>query len=616
MIYNENGAISIGEFELSKVFKDCMESINEFQNIYNDMMNSFRILNERETIMKDTDNLYNALPSIGGTQFDIERKVSLQNDNIFASKQKISGFDEQRAKLILESEDICKEYEAWASLDFKLLLDKYHLVVADEKNTGMENSLLLTYAKLVDKGMTPSEIQNYILKNFYNISDDPEDIKKLLHLRLNYNKKMISLYQKMLKLNYDVLNLSKQEAEELSKNANTSEGKEKIKQIILDNKDKFIKRNGRFFDLRELGFGVMFIQNGKTGLEWTHTLDRVLDNLIRYDVCFLTHGKYNAFNIKNILNKEFRQETMFFIKYWIKYCSLTIKMSNYNISDEEQDKLMQERNNIQNEMQKRFDLGTNDPMFGPKGKFARWVCMPIRTELAGPFTNVNKLVAQCIKEARLNKQKYNMIGSKNNVHIMIMCCNPGSIPLDKSITSQKDVHIHYGKNCVVAEDYSLDNTLNILNETENNLKMFCKSIGIDYNDDLYLQECYENVDKNIDMLYEMSVKEIWDSVVAFGKKVWAAIVAAFKWIGGIIMDFIRKIKSMIHDKDAEVQDVSFIAIESAKMKTYKNQTIGEIQYNIEKSCNNISRNINKLQQTQTSIMKKIDDDLSRKARIN
>ena len=33
----------------------------------------------------------------------------------------------------------------------------------------------------------------YIVTQYYDISDDPEHIKKLLHLRLNYNKKMISI---------------------------------------------------------------------------------------------------------------------------------------------------------------------------------------------------------------------------------------------------------------------------------------------------------------------------------------------------------------------------------------------------------------------------------------
>ena len=82
---------------------------------------------------------------------------------------------------------------------------------------------------------------------------------------------------------------------------------------------------------------------------------------------------------------------------------------------------------IENVVASKYDC-KEFPPFGPVNEKSKWICCPIRTEFAGPFVNVNKLILQCIKEARMNKEKYNMIGSKNkNVHIMALCCNPGAI---------------------------------------------------------------------------------------------------------------------------------------------------------------------------------------------
>lgn len=495
----------------------------------------------------------------------------------------------------------------WEKFPKKDDVIKFH-----DKYTGVELQMISSIKYLNSKGIDENDIRRYILKEFYDISDDPEIIKKMLKLRLNYNKKMISIYQEMLKLNYSVLGISKEESEKLSSDIDIN----MIKDIILKNKQKFIKRNGRFIDLRELGLGVAFIQNGKTNLEWAHSLERLLPVMTRYDVCFLTHGSYNSFTIKNLMNKEFRKECLDFIKYKVEIRILAEKIAFFKAADIDNDKsekTIERYNLIKSEMQNKYDVGSNDPIFKPKGPNSKWICCPIKTEFAGPFTDINKLITQCIKEARDSKKKYNMIGSKNHIHIYVMSCNPGSIPIDKSITSQKDVHIHYGKNIVMAETTDIDTK--VVNDIENDLISFCENVGIDYNDDKYLIECYNNAESNIELLYEMSIKELWQSAVQLAKKVWAAIVAGFKFIVNFIRDLINKIKIAIKNKDAEVQDASFIAMESARIKNLKNKSIDAIQYEIVKSCNNISRCINELERNQINIMRKIDDDLNKRTRV-
>lgn len=628
MIYNQNG------IKLNKSHtRFVLEDINDIKNSMNEIIS----LMEYETHAKINKGyeFYTNNDDASYKAHKLAPDRAVLNNDIFTSRQKnnMGNFDKIMHDKVLQSENICREYEMWASCDFDNIVKKYMTfrdendrgvvigkTVEESEFTGPEYNASVIYVNLVSNGFNERDVRKYILQEYYDVSDNPDHIKKFLHLRLNYNKKMINLYKKMLTLNYEVLNLTKQQAEDMSKNIDIDQ----VKQLILQNKSKFIKRNGRFYDLRELGFGVAFIQNGKTNLEANHSLEHMLPYLIRYDVTFLTHGKYNSMNITNIFNKEFRKEVVEWVKYIFKYGYYQGQLHSLQDMYKDDDSIIhrieiesvsKKLKELELSMKDKYDYG-EDAMFGPLRENSKWTCMPIKTESAGPFTSVDKLIKQCIKEARQNKQNYNMIKSNNkNVHIMVMCCNPGAIPIDKSISSQKDVHIHYAKASVTPEASNIDTCANDIYLCEQNLKQFCSDVGIDYNNDEYLNECYNSVtDEDIEMLSEMSIKELWDSAVNLAKKIWAAIVAAFKAIINFFKDLIQKIKLAIKDKDADVQDVSYITMESARVKHSKNITLGKAEYEIERACTSISRSITRLEQQQTKIMKQINDDLVRKSK--
>lgn len=625
MIYNENGHNIEIDNSLSILY-----DINEITNSMVNLMS----LCEKTTEARQVKGYESSMSD-----------YSVMSSDLFSSQQKQNmGKDdtEKIKKLLQESNDICKEYEEWASADFDKVYEKAQTIinkpgnvtlsltgqpvpVESEGMSGVEYAVFQLFNQLVSAGYNAADVKKYIVTQYYDISDDPEHIKKLLHLRLNYNKKMISIYKKMLSLNYNVLNLTKQQAENMSSNINIDE----IKEVISKNKDKFIKRDGKFYDLRELGFGVGFIQNEISGLEAFSTFEHFLPYLMRYDVVFLTHGHYNSKNLLNYLSKKFRNESKKINEIRNRIINLDSEVKTIEIdlicNDDKDDverlkKLKEEKNkeieDLTNELGKMYGSETMARFsFGARGKYSKWVCAPINTESGGPFTDINKLIQQCIKEARSNKEKYNLIKSNNkNIHIMVLSCNPGAIQLDKSITSQKDVHIHYAKSFVIAENTNRS-VYDDIYLCEQNLKQFCNDIGIDYNNDRYLNECFNNItDSDIDTLQEMSIKELWTSAVNLAKKIWAAIVAAFKAVINFFKDIFQKIKMAIKNKDADVQDVSYITMESAKVRHSKDVTLGKAEYEIEKACSSIAKSINRLEQQQTNIMRKINNDLMQKSR--
>lgn len=600
MVYTYDGDQILG----SNYFANAINEVNT-------MMGDLVSLLEKETIAREIKRFDKASYSSAIDAADIngginklknKSKFSALSGDVFSARQSgINKFDEKKAKMVLESEDICKEYEAWCSMDFDAIKDW-----EASKESGIDYNARTIYYDLINDGFSREDVKRYILEQFYQISDDPESIRKLLKLRLNYNKKMLSLYQKMLQMNHDVLGITKMEADSIIDSADV----DAMRAMILKNEDKFVKRSGTFYDLRELGFGVAFIQKGATGLEEFTNLEHMINLLMRYDVVFLTHGTYNSLNFTNLVkDKNFLKECKSFLNFTVKYLKLAITVS---MGRKPNDKLVEEVRELSKNMDLKSTLGVNDPLMGPVGIKAKWICQPIWTENKGPFRNVVKLIEQCIKEARENKKKYNMIRKTDHVHIMVMCCNPGAIPLPKSITGQKDVHIHYGKTTVMPENAEMNDIDERIAEGEQILQEFCSNTGIDYSDDEYLAECYNTVtDKDVDALYEGVLSKAWEVVKDVAKKIWAAIVAAFKYIWEFLKKIWNAIKALfVKNKDNEVRDVSYIKLEGAKVNKEESLTFGQAYQKILNSCDVISRKIKTLETTQTNIMKKIDQDLN------
>lgn len=149
----------------------------------------------------------------------------------------------------------------------------------------------------------------------------------------------------------------------------------------------------------------------------------------------------------------------------------------------------------------------------------RWTIQPIHTLTAGPFTDVNDLVHQLIKE-----------GFKN---IMMVACNPGGKSLDKDIINNHDVHVHHATSSLLGEStyqyYDTGDTIvesifrdidANMQEAEQDLRYLAETSNIDYNDNSYLNECIEYFDNytNKTVLTEGVVGSVWEGIVNLVKK--------------------------------------------------------------------------------------------------
>lgn len=136
-----------------------------------------------------------------------------------------------------------------------------------------------------------------------------------------------------------------------------------------------------------------------------------------------------------------------------------------------------------------------------------WGVQPIKTLHGGPYTDMNDVVRQLIKE-----------GFKK---IYILSCNPGEHELADDIlkvAKGKDVNIRHSTNSTFSEsanDTSFNKVLSILDETATDLNILSESYS-----------CYENV-SDTEVLTEGALKKVWDTLVAWIRKIIGVVINAF-----------------------------------------------------------------------------------------
>ena len=173
-----------------------------------------------------------------------------------------------------------------------------------------------------------------------------------------------------------------------------------------------------------------------------------------------------------------------------------------------------------------------------------WYCMPTRTLNGGPFTDVNKVVRQLIKE-----------GFKT---ILIQDCNPGHHELAKDIMDTKGIVINYSRyeNWVESGEIDFKNNPEYLyiHEAEESLKEFAKSFDIDYNNDIYLVECCNWYLDGIENGFEPLNEGVIDSLKEFFKKIVAGIVGLIKRIVNFVKTGIQKFIEMFKGTKEKPKD--------------------------------------------------------------
>lgn len=354
-------------------------------------------------------------------------KISINGKDVLSNKHKydISKFDSEKHKAMLKSEDIVKDYNKY--IDFKLSEILKGASNASDDG-GLDNIIAGTYQAMIQSlGCREEDVRRYIKGKFFEISDDPVAIKRLLHLRLNYNKKMVSILENMVRVNYRVLGIADEEADVwISKiksgNAGAGVVVDDIEAKIMANKDKFFTKPG-VVDFRSLGAGVVFYTKEDLGALKQVFVDRprkLLNLAMRYDCVCLGHGgvaggKDTDQSTVDAINKIYNEKMSYEKELQVKYAG----HENPQLTPEE--------------MKKYTDLDSAyKKMEGDAAKKGTWYIQPVATEHHPATADVNTLVHNCIAEGHRR--------------ILLLSCNPGHKELDQSIKDNKQVVVHMASN--------------------------------------------------------------------------------------------------------------------------------------------------------------------------
>lgn len=233
--------------------------------------------------------------------------------------KQLENYDKEMDQQILLAENITEAYNHVADLHFDQALKSSEVasdiasklatdgMITDDEisryktifaNTNMIRGSLAQLQELY--GENP-DLAKYLSKTvIYGTEESPEWMRKVVQARIKYNDTMIKLLDTMVKDNYVLLNMTKDQAMFCSEQLNSpdkdarSAGIKQAKKAILDavNKDPDKYKKGTVIDLRPLGAGVMFLCDNykNSGLEDCTSLERMVQDLLQYDAICIGHG--------------------------------------------------------------------------------------------------------------------------------------------------------------------------------------------------------------------------------------------------------------------------------------------------------------------------------------
>lgn len=230
-----------------------------------------------------------------------------------------------------------------------------------------------------------------------------------------------------------------------------------------------------------------------------------------------------------------------------------------------------------------------------------WGCQPVKTLKGGPFTDMNKLVAQLIKE-----------GFKN---IYIMSCNPGSHELDPKILATPGVKIHHVVHSILSEnvEYVYDNddsfseAYNTINEVTTELEVY--------------ESMYSTASNEFssEFLTEAgSVSSIWAKVKEWIKTAIKKVINFFKTVFEKIKNFIDRVKNFFKNRKGKLTkkvDTGVIRGDG-KVEKFNFDDYEELKKKTEAACDELTKMIHKYEQESIKGMQEAEkyaDQQSKKA---
>ena len=219
------------------------------------------------------------------------------NDLVKAYNQMVDGHIDDAMKCIKRMIDAAGDYKDASEDDMppEIMQD---IINIRDSFTGIK-SVLANMGDIVEMqneyDLSDADVKKYIADAMFQPADNPEEVKRIINARIAYNNAIVSMFQQMLKVNYAILGLTKDEALLLSekigseKHEEKAEGINALKAAFMENEAKF--RTGNHWDLRSVGGGCIFMTDEDVGdIAKDVQLDRMLQMTMTYDAIVIGHG--------------------------------------------------------------------------------------------------------------------------------------------------------------------------------------------------------------------------------------------------------------------------------------------------------------------------------------
>lgn len=241
----------------------------------------------------------------------------------------------------------------------------------------------------------------------------------------------------------------------------------------------------------------------------------------------------------------------------------------------------------------------------------KWTIQPVSTLNGGPYTEVDEVMRQLIRE-----------GFKK---IYLVACNPGRMELARDIRTKPGITIHHATRSLLAEnvtnmtesefrEFELESYINPietnLSDTETHLMEMCNRFGIRYTDNKALDECVTEYLKESSFMNEGVLKNIWISLVKIIKSALGFIVKIFKAIINFVKNVVNAIKDFFkkifgRHKGTKLSNSvrsSVIMVENASMTITDSNSLNDIQIAVLNACGKLSNKIKEVEHRQTENM--------------
>lgn len=608
-----------------------------------------------------------------------------------------SGYDMSDLKEMIESSNIVELYNAYANFEINRIMEITKGALSggkfdsDKIKTTLDDTIIFECSALLTGGVfTEEQLREYMTHKYFDIDLEPEELRKTLSIRYDYNRRITQILQAMLVNNYQILGYTEEEAKRMVDNLST-----KNKKITFDEVIENIKRNNNFIkdntiDLRSLGGGIIYLSNYEVtddllSEQPSALITSAINYAFEYDVVFFAHGVYNDDMYREIPKFIDQLKPLDFIQICktdypndSKFKSIysgyreDVDDISFGISDEDVykryvdtigeiyhlddvaskfvksgngnrinfDKIPEMKDDL-NKFVEMYNDWYNEDEVNANELIRKYKNLKYWYNEFYQFLKGKRWLSQNTKIGKNNASIDTVTNIRNIIKehpdaktIMVLNCNPDHIklPVDlqrskvkitisnnstlADVSTNRDLrHMYTGESYIYESDeFEFDS---ILESIETDFKNFASENGIDYYDDESLMEAVNYIESGMVPVTEGVAGKVWNTLVKFVKTIIKAIVAIFKAVINFFKTIFNKIKNFIRSLlglPTVNKNISYIALESATIDTFKPRTNKDIDNKIRKACEKMGRELQTLSKTQTKILAEIKKNTEKQAR--